>query len=1103
MSVCISDVVGLIIWTGQYLSAFGNADKERNELHGVVSRLQGILENIENCTGDGDTDILGKIQGPLEKIKILLKALQEDATKANSRRSDTHHKLKWFFKADRINETLTALEREKTNIIGLLQTVGLSRLASVESGLVEVGSKAESTKAMIRTFTKAEGERKDSKRIKKKIKFIAGPNYDTSIKHKSACRSRTRETGLWLTEQSEDFRKWMLGDTGTFFWLHGIAGCGKTVLCSAALERVDEHCRADHARRASASYYIDYQYDIDSLDILCSIIAQLSFKLYKSGSALPVAVQDLETRNDPDCLILALKSLVQRLEHTYVVIDALDEYPDRSKILSLMEDICHLGETQRVHVLITSRNEQEISAVLTSISARFGEERATVLPVDPNFINKDIELHTKEALEKDRELSCYPEDLKELVFVSLMRTAEGMFRLVACQIDLLRGCESQFEVEETLKTIPKTLDEVYDRIIARIPKNLRKQAYAALQWVLCAKHPLSLDALAEAAILEPDNEPILNVKKRLHTPEHIWKACSSLIKISEIIEIDEQSLLYSLFRNPDHQEIRFAHDTVRTYLLRRICTGPAYDFALSEKEAHKVVAKSCLSYLLLFKQHESMPNLDDKYPLLEYAARFWLWHLRKAEYLETSLETSLVHPFVAWIQAGIWGLALLLAALMGYPLQQHPGTGEGENLCRAKPITELIIELLDPSRHKSYIYWMATNLYGTTASPLYMALLIELPDVFKLLLRRGADVNQTGGDHHTALQLAAFQGNEEAVRLLLRAGADINARGGYYVTALAAAVAQGHDSIFRLLLESGADIHIHGDWPTGYKSPLIFAACHGQENSVSILLKKGADMNHPMGRYAGALCEAARCGNERIVKMLLESGARETPALYYAVDHERYDIARLLVENGADVNARGGEDSAPLLAAARQDSRLKLMELLLRSGADPNLQVPGFYGCALHCASFFSAVENVRLLLEAGAKIDLLGEFGTALQIAATRGSETVVKLLLEKGADVNAQGGKYGTALQAAAEKRNGVIAKILLEAGADANISGGKYGSALRAAREEQGFYVEGSWTKQAMVDLLIEHGATDSKAKRRRQRRVDGPSDSATPATEWVPR
>jgi hypothetical protein len=125
MSVCVSDVLGLAIWMGRYLSAFGNADKERNELHGVVSRLQSILENIESCSGDGDANIPEKIQGPLEKIGSLLKSLEEDATKANRHRLDAPHKLKWFFKADRIKETLSALEREKTNIIGVLQTIGL------------------------------------------------------------------------------------------------------------------------------------------------------------------------------------------------------------------------------------------------------------------------------------------------------------------------------------------------------------------------------------------------------------------------------------------------------------------------------------------------------------------------------------------------------------------------------------------------------------------------------------------------------------------------------------------------------------------------------------------------------------------------------------------------------------------------------------------------------------------------------------------------------------------------------------------------------------------------------------------------------------------
>ncbi|KAI9774386.1 MAG: hypothetical protein M1840_004280 [Geoglossum simile] len=94
-----------------YLFALENADKESDELRGVVSRLQGILENIENYARDGDTNVLEMIRCHLEKIRSLLKGLGEDATKANCHCSDAQHKLMWLFKADRIKETFSALER--------------------------------------------------------------------------------------------------------------------------------------------------------------------------------------------------------------------------------------------------------------------------------------------------------------------------------------------------------------------------------------------------------------------------------------------------------------------------------------------------------------------------------------------------------------------------------------------------------------------------------------------------------------------------------------------------------------------------------------------------------------------------------------------------------------------------------------------------------------------------------------------------------------------------------------------------------------------------------------------------------------------------------
>ncbi|THU77000.1 ankyrin, partial [Dendrothele bispora CBS 962.96] len=113
---------------------------------------------------------------------------------------------------------------------------------------------------------------------------------------------------------------------------------------------------------------------------------------------------------------------------------------------------------------------------------------------------------------------------------------------------------------------------------------------------------------------------------------------------------------------------------------------------------------------------------------------------------------------------------------------------------------------------------------------------------------------------------------------------------------------------------------------------------------------------------------------------------------------KNYDISNLLLDQGADVNAQGGD-----------------------------------YGNALQAASVNENEGIVKLLLDHGAYVNAQGGFyGNALQAASTNRNEDIVKLLLDQGADVNAQGGHYGNALQAASEEGNNAIVKLLLDQGA-----------------------------------------------------------------------
>ncbi|CAG8126167.1 unnamed protein product [Penicillium salamii] len=221
---------------------------------------------------------------------------------------------------------------------------------------------------------------------------------------------------------------------------------------------------------------------------------------------------------------------------------------------------------------------------------------------------------------------------------------------------------------------------------------------------------------------------------------------------------------------------------------------------------------------------------------------------------------------------------------------------------------------------------------------------------------------------------------------------------------------------------------------------LTSAALDGNLNSIRLLLNQGADVNAPGGVYGNALAAAASRG--------------------------KLDIINLLLDRGADANAPGGDFKTPLQYAVL-GGKLDAIRLLLDRGADAN----GIGGAALQdAATARGKVETVNLLLDRGADVNASGrQFGTALQSAAYHGKLEILQVLLARGADVSASGGEYGNALQAASFNGNVEIMKLLLDRGADVNASGGKCGNALQAATHG------GVWDQYFdAAKLLVDRGA-----------------------------
>ncbi|WWC85410.1 uncharacterized protein L201_000273 [Kwoniella dendrophila CBS 6074] len=158
--------------------------------------------------------------------------------------------------------------------------------------------------------------------------------------------------------------------------------------------------------------------------------------------------------------------------------------------------------------------------------------------------------------------------------------------------------------------------------------------------------------------------------------------------------------------------------------------------------------------------------------------------------------------------------------------------------------------------------------------------------------------------------------------------------------------------------------------------------------------------------------------------------------LHWAAINAHMGTCRFLLDNGAEIDAVGGELQATPLQWAARNGHLYVIHLLLSYGADPNiLDSQGFN--TLHLITHSSGVMPLLYMLHQPVAIDEKDTDGhTALMWAAYQGDALSVALLLKHGASVHLQDNAGMTPLHWAAVKGNKVSIKHLLEAGANLDI-------------------------------------------------------------------
>ncbi|KAG6332075.1 hypothetical protein ID866_7013 [Astraeus odoratus] len=312
-----------------------------------------------------------------------------------------------------------------------------------------------------------------------------------------------------------------------------VLGAGKTIITSAV---IDELLRMD---AALAYFYCDFQQarSTNATEIIRSLLAQLLGKSKKKWlSSFPELCKrkahDLGPPSDNRLLCDWLLSASKLHNRPVIVIDALDECMDQE--LDDLLDVIPRLNVGHLRVFLSSRPEQIIKDAFVGLPSLSLQERSA-------FLAKDIRIYITKELQTRRRLRNLPAQLREEIRSVLPPKANGMFRWVQCQLDSLSRCITAAQIRQVLESLPKGLNETYDRILLAIHEKEFHGPFVrrTLTWLVVALEPLHIQQILEAvkieigkSIIDDDTGPMNHMM--------LIDACSSLVNF------DEQTQMLSL-----------------------------------------------------------------------------------------------------------------------------------------------------------------------------------------------------------------------------------------------------------------------------------------------------------------------------------------------------------------------------------------------------------------------------------------------------------------------------------------------------------------------------------------------------------------------------
>ncbi|KAJ7763625.1 hypothetical protein DFH07DRAFT_693959, partial [Mycena maculata] len=352
-------------------------------------------------------------------------------------------------------------------------------------------------------------------------------------------RARQPGTGGWLLEDGR-FKQWEAGSQ-RILWCRGIPGSGKTILASMVVDHLE--AQFDDQDMCVACMYLNHkERDTQTVsNLLASIWSQVVVDKTISSLAQKLHERHSKKRTQPklDEVSEVLRLAVAEWGRVYIVVDALDEYPEDERNM-LLRHLIAMGP--HVSLMLTSRPHIDLGVTLPDPGL-----------LDVRATDEDIKKYVNERIRKSSRLSMHVQTRPELpdeIESKIISTVDGMFLLAKLHIDSLATKNTIKSVRGALENLPKDLEHTYDEAMERIDRQNeddRKIAHSALTWVANAKRVLSARELREALAIEPEAERL--------DPDNLLEVTIILSVCAGLLIFDETS-----------SAVRLVHYTTQKYM---------------------------------------------------------------------------------------------------------------------------------------------------------------------------------------------------------------------------------------------------------------------------------------------------------------------------------------------------------------------------------------------------------------------------------------------------------------------------------------------------------------------------------------------------------